>query len=519
MNSSLERLRAAIRSAFGARGTNGAVLADASYRHLYIVATTLRIAEAAAKVLGARLEVLHIGASAKAEKALIESHRPNRTLTLPAVAIRGLLRHPWRCLKAGSSLANGAALVEWAPEGIPVGRHLYDSLLIGTSRSRLFRLSVRDRMRTFREIAFFWGLWDYFRTTPPRFAILPDNTYRNGLLFELCAAFAVPSIAGIDSSGVSMHAFRDVEDYSHHCRTPEASLVQQIASDLWLNSVASQYLADRTAAKEQQHDVVRAYASSKRDPDRATLAAEHGFDPRRPIVFVLAHVFSDAPHAYPGTLFQDYDAWLRWTVRRLLNHPRVQVLVKRHPSSALYGEDDLLERILSDEGARTNLLADDVNTRALFGIAAAVVTCGGTAGMEFPCFGVPVIVAARPPYADLGYVHCPADLESYAALLDRIDLLPPIGKLERESARAALWLINSGMKVAPARFGFGEERIRVGEHFDFESMALAMTNDMTSGQRELVAAVEALIRGPAHNLTSDVLALECATKTQTRSDG
>ena len=31
-----------------------------------------------------------------------------------------------------------------------------------------------------------------------------------------------------------------------------------------------------------------------------------GLDPKKPIVMVAAHIFRDAPHAYPNTIFRDY---------------------------------------------------------------------------------------------------------------------------------------------------------------------------------------------------------------------
>jgi len=62
-----------------------------------------------------------------------------------------------------------------------------------------------------------------------------------------------------------------------------------------------------------------------------------------------------------------------------------------------------------------------------------VVTCGGTIGIEASSCGVPVVLAARPPYAGKGFTMEPRTIQEYEELL-----ATRIGQLQRLSAEQVL---------------------------------------------------------------------------------
>ena len=76
----------------------------------------------------------------------------------------------------------------------------------------------------------------------------------------------------------------------------------------------------------------------------------------------------------------------------------------------------------------------EINTRSLFPVVDYALTVNGTVGMEFPCFGVPAIVAGTGRYNGRGFTIDPATREEYFALLKGLHQIPSLGREARELA-------------------------------------------------------------------------------------
>ena len=133
--------------------------------------------------------------------------------------------------------------------------------------------------------------------------------------------------------------------------------------------------------------------------------ADYGLDPALPIVFVMAHVFSDMPHSYAGMLYTDYEEWLQQTVLALARNHHINFLVKEHPSADLYAESGKVSQLLDAIGHRHRFLQSNVHTQTVLSNASAIVTCGGTIGIEASVRGIPAVLAARPPYSGKGFTR------------------------------------------------------------------------------------------------------------------
>jgi hypothetical protein len=304
-----------------------------------------------------------------------------------------------------AGIKSGQDLVELKIDGVPVGLHLYDSLLLRKQSSTIDRVSVGLKLRIIIELAYYFSvvrIIDQFRDP---LVILPDNTYRQGMVFEYLRSREIRCLAGLNINDLTIYKYHTAEEYQDFCRTPSFELIDRIVNDKRLYELAETYLVERVSGGDKHHDLVRAYDPAKRSASMEMLVERHHCDISKPIVLVAAHVFSDAPHAFPNQLYQDYEHWLIETCRHLQRNASANFLVKEHPSAALYNEEGLTERILRSANMEGHLLSSDVNTGSLFALVDVLVTCGGTAGMEFPCFGIPVVCISRPPYVHMPYVH------------------------------------------------------------------------------------------------------------------
>ena len=477
------------------------VLVDAAYQDPYIVMATMKVADCAARLTGHSLVVLAAANTSAEMTRLIGSFKPRDVITLRVLAWHGFATATSTVgttarIRSGQQLA---ALDRW---GMPIGEHLYDTLLMRFSQPTLERLTMKQRLSVAAELCILEGARRLVDSNPPALAILPDNVYRAGALFQLLATRRIPMLAGLNLNGLAAHYYRPDGCYMEHCRTPHRSLVSQIATDPELFALAETYLRRRTAGDEAQHDVKRAYDAGSEVLDRRQLCQIMRFSGDKPIAMIAAHVFTDAPHACEGLLFRDYQDWLLSTCRMLSANPSVDFFVKAHPSAELYGEEGLTQRILTAAGVGGYCLQVNVNTSSLFQAVDAVITCGGTAGAEFPCFGVPVLLAAGAPYDQLGFVVRARSLAEYSTELARLHEYGRLSDSQIRDAKAALFAVQMATKIPKSELGLGTQPLMRGTSIDFTAFIEELIDDLRTqrGYQALTDALTRLFAGPDNNL-------------------
>lgn len=160
-----------------------------------------------------------------------------------------------------------------------------------------------------------------------------------------------------------------------------------------------------------------------------------GLDPQKKTAVLFSHVPWDATFFYGSCIFGDYERWLFETVKHLVQHgSAMNWIIKLHPYNAFK-----LQREDKDEESEMRLLRSlfplppnivimkantDINTQSLYPIIDYVLTVNGTVGMEFPCFGIPSVVAGTGRYNGRGFTYDNETVEEYFTLLDRLHEIP-----------------------------------------------------------------------------------------------
>jgi hypothetical protein len=482
--------------------TSDLILVDLQAVDAYFTSSMMRVAAAVSEVLGRRMMVLNAARASRDITAIVKSYCPAKVVNAAGVMLRGFLGRFATVIKAVATIKDGNHLVAVRIDDLPVGVHIYDLLLRRSGKPMLGKLSWKERVQVLVELAHTCGLQKLMNAVHIHYIVIPDNCYRNGLLFEIGKARNIPCLAAIDLNGISIHKYKTEEDYEHHSRTPDIDVVDRIMASPEAYSQAEDYCEKRTSAKVLQHDVVRAYASDKRHMTKKEIVDANRWDSSRKIIVVLAHVFCDAPHSAPNLVFRDYEDWLVQTCSRLSSNVNVNYLVKEHPSASLYNEQGLTERILEKHGLKTKMLTPHINTRSLFEWVDAVITCGGTAAMEFPCHGVPVLVAAEPPNYFEPYIVYTKTRDDYNAELDRIHKYCPLNANDQRRARAILYLVHEAMMIKGSDMGLGTQGLPFGEKVDCGLFYREMIHDLAhgTGYEALVRTMSSLIKGKHVNL-------------------
>lgn len=171
---------------------------------------------------------------------------------------------------------------------------------------------------------------------------------------------------------------------------------------------------------------------------RDALMTEFGFDGNRKLAVIFSPVLWDANMFYGEDLFEDFGEWYVETVKAANANDKVNWLIKAHPANiwkrqrgkagSILSEQTLIDQRVGGLRPHVKLLLPDtkVSSLSLFQAADVGVTIRGTAGMEMPCFGVPVVTAGTGRYSGLGFTE---DSDSAAAYLARLAAVQDLPRL------------------------------------------------------------------------------------------
>jgi hypothetical protein len=245
---------------------------------------------------------------------------------------------------------------------------------------------------------------------------------------------------------------------------PSKELLDYI-TDKKLYRKVEKYLEKRFLGNLEQHDVINAY-KNKKSYSREELCKELNLDPSYPIVFIMPHAFSDAPHSNRNMLFRDYYQWFIETIKYVNNIENINWVVKPHPSSYMYNEEGEVEQMLKKLKLDYIYLApSDLSTASIFDIAKTIITACGTVGIEAACMGIRPIIAGKAPYSGFGITYEPKNKSEYFSILKKIYSVVPLNKQEMKIAKAIFYwnciAAFPNSTIMPSKFVYPSPDIKV----------------------------------------------------------
>ena len=209
---------------------------------------------------------------------------------------------------------------------------------------------------------------------------------------------------------------------------------------------ANEYLTHRTSGKVAQ-DIGSSSAFDKTKKiytNRIEFNEQYGLSTEKPCVFIMLHVFNDYPHHFERNIFTDYYRWVIETLKIVKEIPAVNWIFKEHPAGENYPNDANLNGIFELNDHDNILFMDQqapFNSVSLRYVAHAIITCIGTAGLEFSVFGVPCILAGENHFSGHDICYEPQTYEEYKDILENIiNAVSPLDERTREKAQLLLYI-------------------------------------------------------------------------------
>ncbi|NDJ62411.1 MAG: hypothetical protein GYB67_14885 [Chloroflexi bacterium] len=291
---------------------------------------------------------------------------------------------------------------------------------------------------------------DYFLDQQPTASMLVrDAGYiPNGGLFERALARGVDCIVYEQGQRKGSWIFKRY--------TPETKGRHffSLASETWAQIQEQPWTPDHDAKLDQlfagryrpdSTDDTRRLMTGKAIKPPEVVREQLALDPQKKTAVIFSHIAWDAAFFFGSCLFDDLEDWLFQTVKFVAAEcPDLNWIVKLHPFNVFKlqfenkteeSELRLLEALFPlPDHVRIMRANTDINTQSLFPVVDYVLTVNGTVGMEFPCFGVPAVLAGTGRYDGYGFTLDHPTRDAYFETLRRLHTIP---RLDEETQRKA----------------------------------------------------------------------------------
>ena len=164
-----------------------------------------------------------------------------------------------------------------------------------------------------------------------------------------------------------------------------------------------------------------------------------------PIVLILAHELTDGNLVNKWNIFQNDMFFLKETLIKIKKIKKINWIIKPHPSEEFFNSKITTYTLFdnySPNFKNIRLLPKNYIIKNPEKIYHCAITSHGTAGYEYPSFGIPTIICGDAPYSQLGFNLEPKNKNEYFLLLDEIEYLKRLNKIQITKSKLFYYLFN-----------------------------------------------------------------------------
>ncbi len=415
-----------------------------------------------ARAKGLRPLFVTSGSKSSVSTRILDSYPGSRFLYLRSM--RWLWTRLFAVLQAAwmyRTMRNPRDLLNLRIDGIRFGDVLYDGVLAEGYAT----VSAID-FRTFVVLQRFYFLRSFIRHVIQRYnlqaAVFAHTVGLQSAVFgRYLLKAGIEVVNRIGSHQILLKKYQGLGDVGNYALKPEPRYFTMMLEkdDGTILRLAEEYLERRFNQRVEHLAVELAFDTRKRTfTDSGTFCAVYGLDATKPLVFVMLHIFNDYPHSHfaKPMLFQDYYMWFRRTLEIAREVCSVNWIFKEHPAASYYitRDVDLRESFATVQEPHIRFLPSnaDFNGRSVGYLAQAILTCVGTAGLEYAGLGIPCVLGGESGYDGLGFTSEPETPDAYEACLRQIGHLPRLTSEQVVRAKLAAYFFFCVMESARYHF-------------------------------------------------------------------
>ena len=235
----------------------------------------------------------------------------------------------------------------------------------------------------------------------------------------------------ISRSGVSLNGFKVYKKYSERNEN-RIKILQPFFNSYYKNfyiknekKINSLFLAHNKINMSGEH--IHSLSKNKKNytiiDSKKKICDHFKWELNKPIVIIYSHAFTDGNLHNKWNLFENDMVWLRETLKTISTIDNVNWIIKPHPNEKYENakiSSNILFKRYSKNKKNIKFLSDKFKVQKFEKIYFAAITSHGTAGFQFPGYGIPTIVCGDTPYASLGFNVEPKTQHQYFQILENI---------------------------------------------------------------------------------------------------
>lgn len=353
-------------------------------------------------------------------------------------------------------------LIKFEIDGINFGNIIYDAVLY--QKVATIRAINNNVLRCLQE--FFW--YRYIVQDIIKKYRIETSIFSQGCIGLMGGTFTryllqneIEVMCHLGAGHVILKKFQSLNDIGEPTFSPDSRYLSPMKNwpDDTILKLADEYLEYRFNEEVFDISLDLVFDPSKRlFKSREEFSLHFGLDPAKRLVFVMLHSFNDWPRSYYAKpmIYRDYCDWFEKTLEIAKTLESINWVFKEHPSSEMYPTEDFDLNAVFKSAQYPHIRF--LNNKADFGavslryIADTIITCCGSAGLEYSCVGVPCVLGGPSSYSGLGFTIEPRDAAEYEEQLRHLADLDRLNADQIKTAKLALYLQYSIMTNNPYLF-------------------------------------------------------------------
>ncbi len=366
-------------------------------------------------------------------KKIVESFKVNNFIYHPKLTIFERLKYLLIGFIKIKNIKNIDQFISFSIGDINYGRCVYDHILRNTSGGTLekinfkvlFFLSEAIFYNNFYKNLFLNNNFKYLIISETQF--LPSNIiFQNALIhnIKVISRIGGPKRIGARLYEKSSERFQSNIKISKNQFNDILKTSKEVYSEKGYEIIRNLYEGKRV--NSDPASVQNFIYKSNNLKTSQDLLRYFNWDDTKKICTIYSHNLFDGNYYNEWRIFRDNLIWLRKTLNYIKSKNfNVNWIVKDHPSD--YGKNRSknttykeFEKIIGKNDS-IKFFPKEFETKVLKDVTDCLFTSQGSAGLEFPCFGIPSIICGDAYYQGLGFTLEPKNETEYFELINNLN--------------------------------------------------------------------------------------------------
>ena len=395
-------------------------------------------------------------------KKIIKSFKVDNFIHHPKLSIFKRLKYLLNAFIKIRNIENIDQFITYSTSNINYGRCVYDHILRHTGSGTLEKINFK--VLFFLSEAIFYNDFykNLFSNNNFKYLIMSETQFLpSNIIFQNALQNNIKVISRIGGTKkISARLYRSKDEtFQSNNKISKLQLSEAIKnSNHQYSNKGFEIIKKLYDGERKHHDQASTKNYDYKNLDKKTgkeLLKYFEWDNTKKICTIYSHNLYDGNYVNEWRIFRDNLTWLRKTLIYIKeNGSNTNWIIKDHPSD--YGKNRSKNITTFKEfqkiiGEKSNIkfFPDKFKTNILKDVTDCLLTSQGSAGLEYPCFGIPSIICGDAYYQGLGFTLEPKNEKDYYEIINNINevISKGLSSEQTQKARSAFYFFEEHIRA------------------------------------------------------------------------